>query len=276
MQPADRCRYSSSSSISSLEPTRILQPDYYGFMGVNDISISQDEILLDILSSQIGRQHVLNVECRGDGSWEVCVLKPEASTLRSKILRTIPNANITMHENPFKPTFDDMKLQPCKEVNRIWRDLWVRRATCVIGRSRALEPDHPTRYAAYVYAYYLELFFGASLIPTHRGYLRTIDDASCLVQACLNGWISHSWRGPRGRRAALSGSIFVWKETSASINDWHDGLEWTIERENGFEVATALDLSGLKRKTVSIASEGDFYHVVGYYKDVDMEGLDLS
>ena len=66
-------------------------------------------------------------------------------------------------------------------------------------------------------------------------------DAVYLIEACLRGKLLYVRRRPRDGEAAISGSVFVWEANSAGIDYWRDGMEWTVQGEDGFEVGEAID-----------------------------------
>lgn len=259
-------------SISSAGLTNF-HPDYCQFTWVDDIAVSQDRSLLDLLAFEEAQQHVLNVEYCGDGAFELCVFKSAAVCVQRHLLTAIPTANITFDRDILKNPSKDAPQMIDGEATGDFQDLFIMRATRVVERSRMVAPSNLIQLAARFYAYQLELLFDSALFPTYWGFLGDFSDACCLVQACIDGLMSHSWRGPRWRASASAGNIFVWKENTASDHCWNDGIGWETRSADGFEVAKTLSGCGMWRKKARISIQGDVYHVVGYYRAVDAGGL---
>ena len=68
------------------------------FICIYDIDVSQDQRSLGLLAFERAEQRVLNVECQGNGSWELCVFKSAATSVRTHTLAVVPTARITISE----------------------------------------------------------------------------------------------------------------------------------------------------------------------------------
>lgn len=83
------------------------------------------------------------------------------------------------------------------------------------------------------------------LQPTFHGYLASTLDALVLIEACLQGHLSHVPRRPQDReRSELirSGNIFIYEENASGIKRWTDGVNWSPSRILGnFLIYRELD-----------------------------------
>lgn len=83
------------------------------------------------------------------------------------------------------------------------------------------------------------------LQPTYHGYLSSTLDALVLIEACLQGLLSHVPRRPQDReRPELirSGNIFIYEENASGIKRWTDGVNWSPSRILGnFLIYRELD-----------------------------------
>jgi Gti1/Pac2 family transcription factor len=72
--------------------------------------------------------------------------------------------------------------------------------------------------------------------PTWRGFIHTTRDGLMLLEACLQGHLSHIPRRPhdRERQSIISsGNIFVYEENASGIRRWTDGITWSPSRIMG-------------------------------------------
>jgi hypothetical protein len=72
--------------------------------------------------------------------------------------------------------------------------------------------------------------------PTWRGFIHTTRDGLMLLEACLQGVLSHIPRRPhdRERQSIISsGNIFVYEENASGIRRWTDGITWSPSRIMG-------------------------------------------
>jgi Gti1/Pac2 family transcription factor len=72
--------------------------------------------------------------------------------------------------------------------------------------------------------------------PTWRGFIHTTRDGLLLLEACLQGHLSHIPRRPhdRERQSIISsGNIFVYEENASGIRRWTDGITWSPSRIMG-------------------------------------------
>lgn len=83
------------------------------------------------------------------------------------------------------------------------------------------------------------------LKPTYRGYLASTLDALVLIEACLDGILSHVPRRPQDRERPdliKSGNIFIYEENASGIKRWTDGVNWSPSRILGnFLIYRELD-----------------------------------
>ena len=71
------------------------------------------------------------------------------------------------------------------------------------------------------------------LQPTFPGYLSSTLDALVLIEACLQGTLSHVPRRPQDRERPdliRSGNIFIYEENASGIKRWTDGVNWSPSR----------------------------------------------
>jgi hypothetical protein len=72
--------------------------------------------------------------------------------------------------------------------------------------------------------------------PTWRGFIHTTRDGLTILEACLQGALSHIPRRPhdRERQSIISsGNIFVYEENASGIRRWTDGITWSPSRIMG-------------------------------------------
>lgn len=179
-----------------------------------------------------------------------------------------PGSDVGIRYNPLEPTVEDLEL---------WDYNTTRRLHCCWFEERAIRKARDSwSVAARYYVYRLNIIFGfdVPLIPTYQGFVKSLREAAYLVEACLHGELTHSYRGPRDGEATISGNIFIWERNSTGIDDWRDGMEWAVREEEGFDVGEAKVGSGLMKKTVCIPDCGAEHHVVSYYTAWDAQTLD--
>ncbi|CAG9993367.1 unnamed protein product [Clonostachys byssicola] len=71
------------------------------------------------------------------------------------------------------------------------------------------------------------------LEPTYFGHISTTKDALILMEACLDGQLSHVPRRPHDRERQdliRSGYVFIYEEHSSGIKRWTDGVSWSPSR----------------------------------------------
>lgn len=83
------------------------------------------------------------------------------------------------------------------------------------------------------------------LQPTWKGFIHTTHDALIIVEATLQGKLSHIARRPHEKERGsviLSGNVFVYEENASGIKRWTDGIQWSPSRiMNNFLVYRELD-----------------------------------
>lgn len=84
----------------------------------------------------------------------------------------------------------------------------------------------------------------APIVATLHGHVASTQDALIVVEACLQGLLSHVPRRPRRAEEPLlarSGQIFVYEQRSSGITTWQDGLPWSAPvRVGNFEMRRQL------------------------------------
>lgn len=69
-----------------------------------------------------------------------------------------------------------------------------------------------------------------------RGFIHTTHDALIILEACLQGKLSHISRRPHDRERSnliVSGNVFVYEENASGIKRWTDGTTWSPSRIMG-------------------------------------------
>ena len=69
--------------------------------------------------------------------------------------------------------------------------------------------------------------------PTWQGFLDTTEDAMTVVEAALQGRLSHISRRPHGKERAemlTSGTVLVFEENASGIKRWIDSVHWSPSR----------------------------------------------
>jgi hypothetical protein len=143
------------------------------------------------------------------------------------------------------------------------------------------------------------------------GFVKTINDAETLIEACRQGDLHFIHRRPRPSEQPHSGCVFVFEEKASGIRRWTDGRRWTASRilgdfviygemeagrkespttkpgsppqlvedetsERDFQLYGPLAKSfnfppeGLIKKAICVKDAGHAWHVVSYYRPVDV------
>lgn len=77
---------------------------------------------------------------------------------------------------------------------------------------------------------------GTNLKPTWTGFIHSTWDALIILEACLQGSLTHIPRRPHDRERAniiTSGNIFIYEENASGIKRWTDGVTWSPSRIMG-------------------------------------------
>jgi hypothetical protein len=77
---------------------------------------------------------------------------------------------------------------------------------------------------------------GTCMQPTWKGFIHTTRDGLIILEACLQGLLSHIPRRPHDRERhniISSGNIFVYEENASGIRRWTDGITWSPSRIMG-------------------------------------------
>lgn len=77
---------------------------------------------------------------------------------------------------------------------------------------------------------------GSCMQPTWKGFIHTTRDGLIILEACLQGLLSHIPRRPHDRErhnTITSGNIFVYEENASGIRRWTDGITWSPSRIMG-------------------------------------------
>ena len=129
---------------------------------------------------------------------------------------------------------------------------------------------------------------------TYYGYLRNLDDAILLFEACRLGLSPRVQRrlSEQERLAIRPGSIFVWDEREAGMKRWTDGKTWSASRTSGlfltYREVHDKDQGGLKggrrkpkddgltKQSISVTMPtGQRLHLVSYDSMMDPRGVNL-
>ena len=211
---------------------------------------------------------VPNIDKLSDGSWEVCTLISHCGVTQDRLRQILPGSTTDPWYDPQEPTAQDLKIWEYDSAKKLRREWFFQRAIGVIEKGGL---------AARYYAHHLKCMFGLCsnlpLVPTFRGWLKSMEDAFYLVEACRQGILLYSCRRPRNGEAAFSGGIFVWEPKCTRTEFWSDGIEWNTWTEDGFEVGEATNGSGLMKKTTSISISGTSHHLVSYFTAFDARTL---
>lgn len=105
------------------------------------------------------------------------------------------------------------------------------------------------------------------LHPTFRGLIRTKADLLRVVEACLQGTLSHSAREPRPKESnslVEAGNTFVYEENASGFRHWKDHFRWiSVEKEDGVEVFMCVPLV-LRKVTANIVWGNTTHFLVSY------------
>jgi hypothetical protein len=74
------------------------------------------------------------------------------------------------------------------------------------------------------------------MAPTWTGFIHSTADAVVVLEACLQGRLSHIPRRPHDRERAtiiVSGNVFIYEENASGIKRWTDGVTWSPSRIMG-------------------------------------------
>jgi hypothetical protein len=74
------------------------------------------------------------------------------------------------------------------------------------------------------------------MAPTWSGFIHSTMDALFVLEACLQGKLSHIPRRPHDRERAniiTSGNVFIYEENASGIKRWTDGVTWSPSRIMG-------------------------------------------
>ena len=77
---------------------------------------------------------------------------------------------------------------------------------------------------------------GPCMSPTWVGFVHTTLDALMVLEACLQGKLSHIPRRPHDRerqQIITAGSVFIYEENASGIKRWTDGVTWSPSRIMG-------------------------------------------
>ena len=263
---------------SDRQPPPVFCSDQYTLVLLSGV---ENESVLERIDTNIWPVNVVpSIVELSNGTWEICVRKSHCHIFHDTLGKIFPNSSVDLDYDPCEPTANDVELWGRDAAKKLYQDWFSQRAT------RIIEEGWPA--AATYYTYLLELkrrpheatagsispqSFNRPLAPTYRGYLQNKADVVYLLEHCLQGKLTHSWRGPRDDEAAVSGNIFVWEAKSAGIDHWRDGLEWNVREKDGFEVGEATNGSGLMKKTASISARGVAHRMVSYYTEEDAPTL---
>lgn len=84
----------------------------------------------------------------------------------------------------------------------------------------------------------------APIVATLHGHVASTQDALIVIEACLQGYLSHLGRRPRRAEEPLLGrssDIFVYERRSSGIAAWQDGIAWSAPvRVGNFEMRRQL------------------------------------
>lgn len=74
------------------------------------------------------------------------------------------------------------------------------------------------------------------MTPTWQGFIHTTFDALIILEACLQGKLSHIPRRPHDRerpQIIVGGNVFIYEENASGIKRWTDGVTWSPSRIMG-------------------------------------------
>jgi len=274
MKPSHIVTVSSPSDKRYLSSPPDLRADHYTLIRLIDVA---DWSLLETLDTTIGTiNEVPNIEELSDGSLEICVLKSYRFTAQGKLGKIFPDSDIELYYNPLEPTAKDVEVWSYDQAKKLHLQWLFERSLRIVSKG------WPAAAAFYfdllrvmcglaeaAVGFMNSYSFKHPLVPTYRGHIRTKEDAVYLLEACLREELSHSCRGPRKGDSVISGDVFVWETNSTGIHHWSDGLEWTAQTQNDFEVSKAMDETGLMKKTIRIPACRAVHNVVSYYEERD-------
>lgn len=107
------------------------------------------------------------------------------------------------------------------------------------------------------------------LQPTFRGFIKSERDILQLVEGCLQGYLNHGPRRPADKEAedlCQNGNIFIFERNASAIQEWHDGLKWTLMKEEGYIRTEVLLKPGCLCKISACVSWRDTLHYIVSYQ----------
>lgn len=106
-----------------------------------------------------------------------------------------------------------------------------------------------------------------SVLPTFRGAVRTPADLLVVVEACLQGFLSHTSRKPSPEELnslVQAGNTFVYEENASGFREWSDQFHWTlVEKEGEVEEYMCIPFN-LRKITATIDWQRSTHFLVSY------------
>jgi hypothetical protein len=106
-----------------------------------------------------------------------------------------------------------------------------------------------------------------SVNPTFRGLVRTQADLLVVVEACLQGFLSHTPRKPSLEESNFlvqPWNTFVYEENASGFREWSDHFPWIlVEREDDVEESMCIPFN-LRKNTACVEWQRSTHFLVSY------------